>query len=132
MARAAKEKYTLAIFAVGLFVIVTVITFIAEKLRDLEVLIVDNKVPILVMVAIILSIVSLYYIYQSWYFKSKQFNSLKNSIIDYINNCNELNLYARTPFGHPAHRHLASVRMNTWPAHASFIWPPFHLHARIS
>ena len=29
-------------------------------------------------------------------------------------------LYARTPFGHPTHHYLASTRINTSPAHASY------------
>jgi len=30
---------------------------------------------------------------------------------------------ARTPFGHPAHAHLARRRIHTWPPRASLMWP---------
>jgi len=34
-----------------------------------------------------------------------------------------IEVYARISFGHPAHSYLASSRINTWPPHASIIWP---------
>ena len=35
----------------------------------------------------------------------------------------EENVSARTPFGHPAHAHLARRRIHTWPPRASLMWP---------
>jgi hypothetical protein len=40
-----------------------------------------------------------------------------NQVADYIK---MRFVYARTPFGHPARHYLASARINTWPAHASY------------
>lgn len=90
-----KNKAYGALFILGFiaWIVISIAEFIVDIISSFIDTIVYNKTPILIVIIACIGIFSTYKIFSFYYFKSKKFNNIKDSIKKHTTNCNNLNHY---------------------------------------
>lgn len=91
MGRRTQDDLAGLILAGILAIVVSVLSMIASAISEIGSMIRSHPEPILITAFALVGGFLSYLIYDFLYFKSKEFKSIKSSIYEFINNCNELN-----------------------------------------
>ncbi len=91
MARKSQADIFLILIALVVGVIVMILSAVAKAVSELSSVAYTARVPIIVSAIVLFCLFLSYLIYDYFYFRSKKFKSIKNSIQKYIDNCNEMN-----------------------------------------